>query len=336
MLFHIASLSFAFARLVASAAGNIEDLGNPDLSVYKYSVDTIVDEDCQYNYTLTFIHPEDFPIGTFGEDGTCRPGVIAPDGIPFNAGRWYYERLPEYVRAATGLDHPSIDWNPCGHPENGFLSPHYDIHMYTVSPKYRCDTMICNVLQQTPVCEPDTQLTKEGLAFFNLSMTADRQLINMPAGYESKLFDAIQHMGMHAFHPDDIPATPADWLNPTYVICSYDQQISGIEAMMPLHFFSGDVNQFYEKKDIEYVEQSSAYLPTYFSAEFNTETKVVTVVLRGQSYTCKEEFDTAKAEFEAADTETENYLPDDDESGAAAIVMPGVLGLSAVFSSLLF
>jgi hypothetical protein len=152
--------------------------------------------------------------------------------------------------------------------------------------------------------------------------------------------DAVQHMGMHAFHPDDVPATPADWLIPTYVICSYDSQINAVEPMLPFHFFSGDVNQFYEKKDIEYVEQSSAYLPTYYSAEFNAETKVVTVVLRGQSYTCKEEFDTAKAEFKAADTETENPLPndddDDDVSGAAAIVMPGLLGLSAVVSSLLF
>jgi hypothetical protein len=334
MLFHIASLSFAFAALVAPAAGIIEDLGVADLSVYKYSFDATVDEDCEYTYTLSFTHPEDFPIGTFGSDGTCKPGVLAPDGIPFNAGRWYYERLPEYVREATGLDHPSIDWNPCGHPENGFLSPHYDIHMYTVSPDYRHDIMVCNLWQQTPLCEPDTQTTPEGLAFFNLSMTTDRELINMPEGYEFKEFDAVQHMGMHAFHPDDVPATAAEWLTPTYVICSYDQQINAVEPMLPLQFFRGDVDQFYERNDIEYVEQSFAYLPTYFSAKFNAETKLVTVALKGKSYTCKEEFDTAKAEYEAANPDPENPLPDDDNSGAFS-VMPSFVGLSALISSLL-
>jgi hypothetical protein len=333
MLFHIASLSFAFTALVAPAAGVIEDLGVPDLSVYQYSFDTTVNDDCEYAYTLSFVHPEDFPIGTFGEDGDCRPGVIADDGIPFNAGRWYYERLPEYVREATGLDHPSIDWNPCGHPTDGFLSPHYDIHMYTVSPEYRSDIMICNLLSQTPVCEPDTQTTPEGLAFFNLSMTEDRNLVNMPAGYQYTPYEAVQHMGMHAFHPDDVPATAADWLEPTLVMCSYGQQINAVEPMLPFQYFSGDVDQFYEKKDIEYVEKSSAYLPTYLSVEFNAETKVVTVVLKGQSYMCKEEFDTAKADFEAANAGTENPLPDDDDISGAFSVMPGLLGLSALVSS---
>jgi hypothetical protein len=106
--------------------------------------------------------------------------------------------------------------------------------------------------------------------------------------------------------------------------------------MLPFQYFSGDVDQFYEKKDIEYVEKSSAYLPTYLSVEFNAETKVVTVVLKGQSYMCKEEFDTAKADFEAANAGTENPLPDDDDISGAFSVMPGLLGLSALVSYLLF
>jgi hypothetical protein len=334
MLFHIASLSFAFAALVAPTTGAIEGLGVADLSVYNYSFETTVDDDCQYTYTFSFIHPEEFPIGTFGDDGTCRPGVMAPDGIPFNAGRWYYERLPDYVREATGLDHPSIDWNPCGHPSGGFLSPHYDLHIYTVSPEFRSDTMLCNLWQQTPVCGPDSQTTAEGLAFFNLTMTADRELINMPAGYEYVAMDAVQHMGMHAFLPGDVPATAEEWLTPTYVLCSYGGQINAIEPMLPLHFFSGDVDQFWEEKDIEYVEKTSAYLPTYLSAEFNSETKVVTAVFKGQSYTCKAEFEAAKAEFEGADDEA-SVDNEDDPSGASSL-FPSLLALTALVSSLLF
>jgi hypothetical protein len=30
----------------------------------------------------------------------------------------------------------------------------------------------------------------------------ERELISMPAGYEFKEFEAVQHMGMHAFDPD--------------------------------------------------------------------------------------------------------------------------------------
>jgi hypothetical protein len=39
--------------------------------------------------------------------------------------------------------------------------------------------------------------------------------------------------------------------------------------MLPFQYFSSNGDQFNEKKDIKYVEKSSAYLQTYFSAEFN-------------------------------------------------------------------
>jgi hypothetical protein len=94
--------------------------------------------------TVKYSHPEDFPIG--GPE-TCAPDVNAPepgDGLPHLMGRLHWGgRFPKHVRDATGFDHPSIDWNECGHPDKGFSTPHYDVHFHTVPPTFRATSMVC-------------------------------------------------------------------------------------------------------------------------------------------------------------------------------------------------
>lgn len=104
------------ASLLVSAATELEtkfpELGVNSLDLLDYSYDVSVDENCDYTLTVNFSHNMDF---TVGSESTCAPGVLSDyDGLPMFAGRYMYEGYPEYVEQATGFNHLSLDYNPCG------------------------------------------------------------------------------------------------------------------------------------------------------------------------------------------------------------------------------
>jgi hypothetical protein len=41
-------------------------------------------------------------------------------------------RMPAELRAATGVDHLTLYWEPHGHPPGAYLTPHFDFHFYTI------------------------------------------------------------------------------------------------------------------------------------------------------------------------------------------------------------
>ena len=85
--------------------------------------------------------------------------------MPYFAFRWAYGMVSEDIKKVTGIDHVSIDWNPCGHPPvEVFGAPHYDIHIYRESPEYR-SCMTCNQPPGAPICDPTpgAQTTPNGL-----------------------------------------------------------------------------------------------------------------------------------------------------------------------------
>ena len=88
-------------------------LGSNNLvETLSYSYEVTVDEECNYNFTVKFSHNQGFPVGSAD---TCVPGEIADfDGLPFLAGRAYYDLFPVYVETATGINHLSLDYNACG------------------------------------------------------------------------------------------------------------------------------------------------------------------------------------------------------------------------------
>ena len=126
------TLSFFLAscnKLLTSAVdydscGKIEDIGTKSLERFKYSVDMNTkkaDDDegnkvCSYQLDLAFKHDESLPLPD-NPAVQCTPGPDAPfasDGLTYYDFRWYYEQIPEYITKATGIDHISIDFNPCG------------------------------------------------------------------------------------------------------------------------------------------------------------------------------------------------------------------------------
>ena len=87
-------------------------LGINSFDELSYTEDIHVDENCDYHFTVNFTHNEAFPVGS---EDTCVPAVTADfDGLPMLAGRWFWREYPEYIQKATGMNHLSLDYNPCG------------------------------------------------------------------------------------------------------------------------------------------------------------------------------------------------------------------------------
>ena len=111
----------AFVALLATSAlahgdeDHTEDypmLGINSFDELSYTEDIHVDENCDYHFSVNFSHNEAFPVGT---EDTCVPGVNADyDGLPMLAGRWFWHQYAPYIEEATGMNHLSLDYNPCG------------------------------------------------------------------------------------------------------------------------------------------------------------------------------------------------------------------------------
>jgi hypothetical protein len=142
----------------------IEKLGTSNLNRYDYSTTFDVDKDCMYTLEINMKQDESLPIPTNADQ--CNPAVefppIASDGLPYFAFRWAYESVSKKVKAATGIDHISVDFNPCGHPPmHVFTRVHYDLHIYLKDPDYR-RCMTCDTITGTSVCNPTGQTTPSG------------------------------------------------------------------------------------------------------------------------------------------------------------------------------
>jgi len=155
-----------------SNCDSIGDVGLDNLDRFDYSVDMDIDidENCSFAVSIKFKHDSTLPVPTEADqcDPTVQPPEMASDGLPYYAFRWAYKRVPKSIKKAAGIDHITIDFNPCGHPPfNVFTIPHYDVHIYLVDPEYRA-CMTCDLVQSAPVCDPEKQTTSNGRGEFIL------------------------------------------------------------------------------------------------------------------------------------------------------------------------
>lgn len=294
---------------MAKASGNVlhdesidfSVLGTNDLSEIEYEMVFEVDESCHYTLQTSFKHQPEFLVGTAE---TCKPGVNDPyDGRPTLEGRWRWERLPLYIREAAGIDHVSIDYNPCGHPGPGFLEPHYDGHFYTVSPEYRAFQMVCDQNVGAPTCATQ-QDTTEGKGFFHVakSILSD-EYANMPPNFSILESDAVIHMGLHSLDFSKMPNVTGSWYDPVYIICTHDSKVVAVEPMFPYTYVSGDEDRFHGE-DLIYVEQSISTLPHYYSVEYKASTGRTNLVLKGLSNVCsQDELDRLREEENGVEAE---------------------------------
>jgi hypothetical protein len=293
----IASLALGYAPHAHAASIDIsncepiENLGVSNLDRFEYSLDMDVNESCEYTVQMKFKHDASLPVpdDPAGQcDPTIVPPVIASDGLPYFVGRWAYQTVPKHIRKSAGIDHISIDFNPCGHPPfNVFTVPHYDFHVYKVDPEYR-SCMTCVQPIGAPICVPssDAQTTSNGKGFFNVNtVLGSGDLSNMPAGFVIGLEDMIPLMGGHAWNESNQPSASNPWVAPMWMMGPYDGSIVNYEPMVPLSFVSGDTDNSHEE-ELTYKGQTLKELPSMYSVEYDAETKFTTLTFKGASLDC--------------------------------------------------
>lgn len=226
-------------------------------------------------------------------------------------------------------------------PVAGWLTPHYDLHFYMVTPEYRATNVVCDTIPGVPVCDPQAQSTDNGRLFFDLvrleesPVEVSRQgedeatlppLINMPKDFQLGMGDAVINMGMHSFNHSAAPKSAESWTTPSLTMVSHRDVICW-EPMLPLRFTLGDEDHMFTE-DVEYVGQTITTLPASYSIGYKADDHVTTVVLKGNSNTCQADFDSAKASYEASMTTKEAQEEDPTEDD-------GVVAASGLVSSLL-
>lgn len=281
----------AHASIDMSNCAPIESIGVSNLDRFDYSVDMDANESCEYTLQMKFKHDDTLPLPDNPGvqcDPTHSPTAIASDGLPYFAARWAYQTVPKHIKEAAGIDHISIDFNPCGHPPVGvFTAPHYDFHFYKVDPEYRA-CMTCETPIGAPICNPapSAQTTSNGLGFFNVNtVLGSGALSNMPAGFEIGMGDMIPLMGGHAWNFTNQPSNASEWEDPVWVMGPYDGSIVYYEPMVPYSFVSGDTEKTYEE-DLTYEGQTVKELPTMYTVVYDATSQFTTITLKGASLDC--------------------------------------------------
>lgn len=307
----------------------IEELGTPNLDRFDYSLSMGFYDDCEFTVKIHFKHDETLPIPSNPPaqcDPTIAPPEMAPDGLPYFASRWFYEKVPEEVAKVTGIDHISIDWNPCGHPPvEKFGAPHYDLHIYRETPEFRT-CMTCTKPLGAPICDPTpgSQTTDSGLAFFNVGTvievqrSATDQPSNMPAGFVVGMGDMLPLMGGHAWNPSQEPLSNLEWDTPIWIMGPYDGGIVDYEPMIPLAFVVGDTDHEHSESLI-YEGQTIYELPSSYSVEYDATTGMTTVTLIGSS----------------ADSCTDTDSGSSSNKGVSVLLSLALSGTTIVMASLL-
>lgn len=320
----------------------IEQLGTPSLERYNYSISMEVDDACEYDVKIAFKHDETLPTAT-NPPAQCDPSIVPPefadDGLPYFGFRWSYETLPAEIQEVTGIDHISIDWNACGHPPvEKFGAAHYDLHIYRESPEYRT-CMTCVTPPGAPICDPTpgAQLTPNGEAFFNIAVVTPDALerafdplsqpANMPADYVVGVGDFVPLMGGHAWNPAHEPPSFLEWVDPVWIMGSYDGGIIDYEPMIPFAFMTGEDDKVFSES-LSYEGQTISDLPSSYTVAYNATTKEVSITLTGVG-TCKAPVEESGDEELEEDSEMQ-------ESGSASTLLTLAFSATSIVASLLF
>jgi hypothetical protein len=290
-LYSYAPLASAIDHSNCESIGN---LGLDNLDRYDYSVDMEIDENCSYALSIKFKHDITLPVPT--EPAVqCNPAVQPPvhaieDGLPYYAFRWAYERVPKSIKKATGIDHISIDFNPCGHPPmDVFTIPHYDFHIYLVDPEYRA-CMTCDLVPFAPVCDLEHQTTSNGRGFLNVNTVSFGPDAGKPSNMPDNFVvgDMVPLMGGHGWDVSNQPNATDPWVEPVWVMGPYAGTIVDYEPMFPHTFVTGDTSNSYEES-LTYVGQTIKELPTSYKLDYDASSKYATLTLHGRSAVCKKD-----------------------------------------------
>lgn len=225
---------------------------------FNYSVQMSEDDEaCTYSLQVSFKHDEQQPIPDDPSvqcNAMAGPPAVDSNGIPYLKHRSWYISFEDDIKEATGFDHVDLSFNPCGHPPLGaFTIPHYDLHFYRMTP-YERTCMTCVLDLPSPACDvsPGTQTSDSGRgkymrkcrvhmffdlfflnkctflskAYFNVKKVfGTDDYSNMPKGFVVDDSAFVMMMGGHAWQGDQTPSPDNPWINPIYILGTYDGNI---------------------------------------------------------------------------------------------------------------
>jgi len=255
-------------------------LGIPNLDQYDVKINFDINErengDCIYDINIDFDpNGKETSPGDSDFEGNCKPNDSqgnAEDGLPWHAHRRHWIRLPEDVVDATGLNHFSMEWVPCGRAPAGFQQARWDLNFYTVDPEHR-SFMVCDVFKTPSVCQYN-QTSHIGRRIFSIPRLAiDKTFLpNLPLDFapDPEFPEAREYEGLTHYDPLITPNITANWTQPTFLMTTYDAAAVSWRAMIPHDFF---INTGYARSSEYqyYVYQTMMGLPSNWTTEYEND-----------------------------------------------------------------
>lgn len=214
-----------------------------------------------------------------------------------------------------------------------------------VTPEFRATQVVCDLIPGLPVCDPVNQTTANGDLFFDLDRvtastevsrtTEEAPLRNMPEGFDLGPTEGVINMGMHCFDHSLVPATPADWTEPSIIYVSHGGVIA-FEPMVPFQFVEGGTDHS-ASEEFTYVEQTISTLPYMYKADYDSSTGRTTIVFKGNSNVCKDVFETLKNPT-SVETPPEQTTPPTEDDPTDSAMTANFLGtmLASLLSTAAF
>lgn len=283
---------------------DLTPLGTPNLDAYDVEMDFSVDEwetgECIYTIHIDFDpNKRETEPGTPEFLGNCFPDDKqgdGDDGKTWHGHRRHWMRLPEHMVEATGLNHFSMEWLPCGRAPLGFRQARWDLVFYTVIPEYRA-FMICDTFNSAANLCQWNQTTHLGRRMFTISRLAqdNRNIANIPLyfGPDPEFPEAYEYEGLthYSLDPTRTPQNYTNWTLPTHTMTTYDSETVSFRAMIPHRYYSDPKKAWVRSSEYQfYVYQTQMGLPSNWTTYYDRtkmQVKIKGNVLKNSRSHCK-------------------------------------------------
>mmetsp|Transcript_52912 Transcript_52912/g.128332 ORF Transcript_52912/g.128332 Transcript_52912/m.128332 type:complete len:486 (+) Transcript_52912:88-1545(+) len=288
-------------------------LGEPAWTRLRPGWSLTVNDQCLYEFVFQFEHDTTLPVGEsnfrdkcgFGDEDINggKPFEAPEDGKIYHEARQMWERFPPYVWAATGFNHLSVDWHPCGILPDGYAEPQYAFSFFRVTPEFRAHTMTCKTLSEGQVIIPGDQVCDynqdepNGMNFFIVPgayMNRD-PVVNMPTSFKrpESGFGPVPHYGLRSWDQDDVPDSTREWKNVPVFMSTYAGDLSMWQARVPYKMVKGENDQF-NSEHARYFHTTVQTLPDTWAVDYDVSDGVARFTMVGKSNLCRSDFERAQ------------------------------------------
>jgi len=281
---------------------DLAPLGIPNLDAYGTEMDFSIEEwetgECIYTIHIDFDPSKrETEPGTPEFKGNCNPDGKqddSSDGKAWHGHRRHWMRLPEHIQDATGLDHFSMEWLPCGRAPLGFRQARWDLVFYTVIPEYRT-FMVCDTFKTASNLCQWNQTTHLGRRMFTIPRLVqdNRNIANLPLNFgpDPEFPEAVEYEGLHHYSPFLAPVNHSNWTLPTHTMTTYDSEAVSFRAMIPHTYYSDPRKAWVRSSEYQYyVYQTQMGLPSNWTTYYDRKTmsvKIMGNVLKSSRSICK-------------------------------------------------